>query len=68
MELRTCREIEEKISMQLTVFWGGELADGVADQLKQEAPDGFEVEVVAMQSYGKSDLEGESSKIVDKKG
>ena len=56
----------EKISMQLTVFWGGELSEGVADQLK--APDGFEVEVVAMQSYSKSDLEGESSKIVDKKG
>ena len=48
--------------MQLTVFWGGEVADAISDQIKQEAPSGFEVEVVAMESYGKSDLEGKSSK------
>ncbi|GMH73382.1 hypothetical protein TrRE_jg3839 [Triparma retinervis] len=43
--------------MQLTVFWGGEVADAISDQIKQEAPSGFEVDVVAMESYGKSDLE-----------
>eukprot|EP00520_Triparma_pacifica_P019439 CAMPEP_0118651868 /NCGR_PEP_ID=MMETSP0785-20121206/11014_1 /TAXON_ID=91992 /ORGANISM="Bolidomonas pacifica, Strain CCMP 1866" /LENGTH=136 /DNA_ID=CAMNT_0006544347 /DNA_START=136 /DNA_END=542 /DNA_ORIENTATION=+ len=43
--------------MKITLYWGGELSQGVADQISAQAGQEIAVEIVAMESYGKSDLE-----------